>query len=185
MRAGRIEQVDTPEAIYDSPSTAFVASFIGAANLLAVTIASVGGDRIVVRLDAGAAEIALDLVSADGAQSTAGAEAGARPAAAGAAATLLLRPERVRLERAAPGSGEDGLPVTVRSIVFQGPVHRCVAVDDAGVEIAAHLPATSARPLFRPGERAWATWTRGAARLLPERAPAVAARASSPTCGPG
>ena len=35
MRAGTIEQVGTPRAIYEQPATRFVASFIGAVNLLA------------------------------------------------------------------------------------------------------------------------------------------------------
>ncbi|WP_201842467.1 ABC transporter ATP-binding protein [Microvirga zambiensis] len=34
MRAGQIEQVDTPEALYDRPSTRFVANFLGEANIL-------------------------------------------------------------------------------------------------------------------------------------------------------
>ncbi|WP_245570267.1 ABC transporter ATP-binding protein [Bradyrhizobium ottawaense] len=34
MRAGQIEQIDTPEALYDRPSTRFVANFLGEANIL-------------------------------------------------------------------------------------------------------------------------------------------------------
>jgi ABC-type Fe3+/spermidine/putrescine transport system ATPase subunit len=34
MRAGRIEQVDTPEKLYREPATAYVASFVGGANVL-------------------------------------------------------------------------------------------------------------------------------------------------------
>ncbi|MCA1386370.1 MULTISPECIES: ABC transporter ATP-binding protein [unclassified Bradyrhizobium] len=34
MQAGRIEQTDTPEAIYDRPTTKFVAKFLGEANIL-------------------------------------------------------------------------------------------------------------------------------------------------------
>jgi len=33
MRAGRIEQLDVPEAIYDRPASAYVADFIGASNV--------------------------------------------------------------------------------------------------------------------------------------------------------
>ncbi|MEZ2146757.1 ABC transporter ATP-binding protein [Bradyrhizobium sp. DN5] len=33
MRAGRIEQTDTPEALYDRPATRFVANFLGEANV--------------------------------------------------------------------------------------------------------------------------------------------------------
>lgn len=34
MREGRIEQTDTPEALYDRPATRFVANFLGEANFL-------------------------------------------------------------------------------------------------------------------------------------------------------
>ncbi|MFQ3458346.1 ABC transporter ATP-binding protein, partial [Bradyrhizobium sp. UFLA01-814] len=34
MRAGQIEQTDTPEALYDRPETRFVAKFLGEANIL-------------------------------------------------------------------------------------------------------------------------------------------------------
>lgn len=34
MRAGRIEQASTPEALYDQPATHFVAKFLGEANIL-------------------------------------------------------------------------------------------------------------------------------------------------------
>ena len=49
MSAGRVEQVGTPEEIYHSPATVFVAGFIGTANLLPATVESVRGDRAVVR----------------------------------------------------------------------------------------------------------------------------------------
>ena len=34
MRAGRVEQVATPRAIYEQPMTPFVASFVGTTNLI-------------------------------------------------------------------------------------------------------------------------------------------------------
>ncbi|MER9670846.1 ABC transporter ATP-binding protein [Mesorhizobium sp. M0203] len=34
MRDGQIEQIDTPEALYDRPATKFVANFLGEANIL-------------------------------------------------------------------------------------------------------------------------------------------------------
>jgi spermidine/putrescine transport system ATP-binding protein len=53
MRSGRIEQVGTPEQIYDAPVSAFVARFIGSANLIAVTIEQSGGGRAIVSLPGG------------------------------------------------------------------------------------------------------------------------------------
>jgi sulfate transport system ATP-binding protein len=40
LNAGKIEQVGTPDDIYDRPATAFVANFIGESNALPVTIES-------------------------------------------------------------------------------------------------------------------------------------------------
>ncbi len=42
MNAGRIEQVGTPEAIYDRPHSHFVADFVGSANLIAGRVQGAG-----------------------------------------------------------------------------------------------------------------------------------------------
>jgi spermidine/putrescine transport system ATP-binding protein len=49
MHAGRIEQLGTPDELYESPRTAFVASFLGISNLLPGTVTGRG----IVRLDEG------------------------------------------------------------------------------------------------------------------------------------
>jgi spermidine/putrescine transport system ATP-binding protein len=53
MEQGRIEQVDTPEEVYERPATTFVAGFIGVSNLMPATVTSASGARGRVRLDAG------------------------------------------------------------------------------------------------------------------------------------
>lgn len=40
MNNGRVEQIDSPEALYNSPRTSFVADFIGSANLIPVEVAA-------------------------------------------------------------------------------------------------------------------------------------------------
>src|SRR5689334_369531 len=77
LHSGHLEQVGTPEEVYNRPETEYVATFLGAANLLLGVVA--GGNR--VELGAGAIE--------------AGAEAARfRP---GQAVKLVFRPEDVRL----------------------------------------------------------------------------------------
>ena len=49
MNKGRIEQIDTPQAIYDRPATRFVAGFIGNTNIAPVTIEAVHGGEARVR----------------------------------------------------------------------------------------------------------------------------------------
>ena len=54
MRAGRVEQVDAPAAVYDRPTTPFVAGFVGTTNTLHGRIAARDGAGYRVHLDVGA-----------------------------------------------------------------------------------------------------------------------------------
>ena len=54
MNKGKVEQFDTPVAIYDRPRTLFVNGFIGTTNLLPGKVTSVVGDTATVALEAGA-----------------------------------------------------------------------------------------------------------------------------------
>jgi spermidine/putrescine transport system ATP-binding protein len=53
MDRGRVEQLGTPEELYDSPRTLFVAGFIGTSNLLPGTVAATDGGVAVIRLEGG------------------------------------------------------------------------------------------------------------------------------------
>jgi spermidine/putrescine transport system ATP-binding protein len=53
MNAGRMEQVDAPEAVYGAPATEFVAGFLGASNLLDGEVETASGDTAKVRLAEG------------------------------------------------------------------------------------------------------------------------------------
>ena len=54
MNKGRVEQFDTPVAIYDKPGTLFVNGFVGTSNLLGGRITGASGGMTQVTLDAGA-----------------------------------------------------------------------------------------------------------------------------------
>jgi spermidine/putrescine transport system ATP-binding protein len=77
LNAGAVEQVGTPEDVYERPATRFVAGFVGAGNFF-----EGAGDGRVVR-------------TADGLEF---------PAAAAGEVTLLVRPEKLRLGEG-PGVG--------------------------------------------------------------------------------
>jgi len=53
MRAGRIEQLGPPEDLYERPTTAFVAGFLGVSNLLDGDVVGRDGDWAEVRLSDG------------------------------------------------------------------------------------------------------------------------------------
>jgi putative spermidine/putrescine transport system ATP-binding protein len=122
MRAGRLEQLDVPEAIYRRPATAFVADFVGLSNRLPGRI---GGDAVEVL---GAR---LPLVAGHG-------------EADGAQVIALVRPESVDLEPDPDGTAH------VRSASFLGPNSRVtVALNDDTLVVA--QVASSRLPDLAPG----------------------------------
>jgi ABC-type Fe3+/spermidine/putrescine transport system ATPase subunit len=53
MNAGVVEQIGSPEEVYESPASAFVADFLGKANVLHGVVASVDGPTATINLSAG------------------------------------------------------------------------------------------------------------------------------------
>ncbi len=106
MNRGRFEQLGTPQELYYSPATAFVAGFVGANNRVAGRVTAVDG---------AIAEIA----TGDGWSIRARASA---PLAAGASVEAFVRPEVATLARVAaelPG-GQTVHSGTVESLLFDG-----------------------------------------------------------------
>jgi ABC-type Fe3+/spermidine/putrescine transport system ATPase subunit len=108
MRAGRVEQIASPRAIYEQPETPFVASFVGTTNLIEGAVQA-GAD--------GALEVAFG-----------GGVMRARSTRhkAGEKVVLSLRPEALRLLAAneAPPSGWASLTGQLGEIEYLGPVTR-------------------------------------------------------------
>jgi spermidine/putrescine ABC transporter ATP-binding subunit len=48
MNNGRIEQIGTPDEVYENPATGFVAKFLGESNVLPATVARVNGSAVVL-----------------------------------------------------------------------------------------------------------------------------------------
>jgi spermidine/putrescine transport system ATP-binding protein len=160
MNEGRVEQIGSPQEIYHSPASVFVANFIGIANLLPGVVTRVGADRVSVKL-AGDGEVSLS--------------AGADPVAQGAGVTVMVRPERLRL--AGKDADTSGMPVTIQHVVFQGPVIRCILVAPDGTEIVAHVGPEQSIPNLEPGLQLRVSWDPDAARLLPPTSQPVAVEA--------
>jgi putative spermidine/putrescine transport system ATP-binding protein len=104
MSDGRIEQIGTPSEIYNFPTTAFVASFVGTLNLVTARV-----------LDPGAGRLSLD--GQEIRTSKAVADAGPNTKV-----TLAVRPEGIELGEGEPG--ENRLHGTVEDINFLGSIVR-------------------------------------------------------------
>jgi len=135
MNRGHIEQLGTPEELYDRPRTRFVADFIGTTNLLAGTVSSVTADGAVLELEAGGRCV----VGADG-------------LAPGAAVEIAVRPEALELvPRPAgdPGAADDPagswLRGTVEQSAYLGTSINYQVRIDVGQRVVASVPRTQGR----------------------------------------
>jgi len=130
MRAGRVEQVGPPEAIYRTPETAFVAGFMGATNMLAGVVGGFDGRDTMV--EAGGAVFRV--------RGAAGAP--------GRRVLLSVRPETLRVSAA-------GDPAVAARLVLQeflGPILRLHAALPDGTPLrvavlAGHDPVAAGADL--------------------------------------
>ncbi|SCX19567.1 ABC transporter ATP-binding protein [Mycolicibacterium fluoranthenivorans] len=152
MNVGNVEQIGTPTDIYDRPATVFVAGFIGQANLWA-------GKQT------GRAN--RDYVEIEVLGSTLKSRPGDTAIEAGGQATLMIRPERVRVSVEAPTGDVVAVRTTVRDLTFQGPVVRLSLVAPDGSTVVAHVGAEQDLPLLRPGDEVYVNWTPDASLVLP------------------
>jgi ABC-type Fe3+/spermidine/putrescine transport system ATPase subunit len=108
MRAGRVEQVGDPRAIYERPETPFVAGFVGTTNLIEGVVTGRVGDVMEVAFGGG-------VVRAHGANRTAGDKV-----------ILSLRPEALRLQTAdeALPAGWATLSGRLGEVEYLGPITR-------------------------------------------------------------
>jgi putative spermidine/putrescine transport system ATP-binding protein len=146
MNKGKVEQFDTPVAIYDRPKTLFVNGFIGTTNLLPGKVTTVVGDTAAVTLDAG---VTLRLPASQG-------------VAAGSPVVLSVRPEQLVLSPVATADSwtiEPGLSLPLGSQL----IHEARTIDGAALKIVEprrHMPtevprrfcalAADARPSLFP-----------------------------------
>ena len=97
MNKGGIEQLDTPEAIYRKPATAFALEFVGLSSRLAGKVVGTQGGLVTVETSFGRLAAPGSFVG-------------------GAAVMLAVRPERITVDR----PGDFAVTARLRDAVFQG-----------------------------------------------------------------
>lgn len=122
MNHGVIEQVGTPEEIYQQPATAFVAKFIGTTNLLTCQVNSISTIELEgVELSC---ECPDDLV--------------------GKAATVAIRPEDI-IVRNVSDDMPNAVAFTVKEIEYMGSISRAVLSHSGGLELKAEFSMNDMR----------------------------------------
>ena len=140
MNGGHIEQIGTPQDIYERPLNAFVADFIGISNVLRGKVGATGDC----------------LITADGELII---PTGAR-ATTGHSCALVIRPEHLSV--APPGS--DGLAGTVVETVYAGAETRLLVALASGTVLTVRHTGAQRSPDV--GEAVVVSWDRDRARLL-------------------
>ncbi len=127
LNGGRIEQIGTPDDIYDHPATAFVNSFIGEASALHAHLR----DGLVY---VGAHPVTLPAASR-------------QASAAAGEGRLFVRPQDIVIGEAAP----DALPAEIVSVRRSGPTRRAeiaIAAQTSSIEVD-----TPSSAVYRAGEK--------------------------------
>jgi spermidine/putrescine transport system ATP-binding protein len=128
MSSGVVEQVDTPENVYERPRTTFVAGFIGVSNLMPGTVTSASGGRGRIRLESGPE---LD-AKVDG-------------LGAGDRCQAVVRPEKLMINHAGEASNRDlpSVDGVVESSVYLGTSTQIVVRLPAEVSMTVLVPNAS------------------------------------------
>ena len=116
MSGGQVLQEGTPREVYDQPTSRFVANFVGDTNFMDGTVRRSDG-RVVLELAGG--------VTVD-----------APPDAADGPATLMVRPEFLKLQAIDSAEPARGIPGTVVNVAFLGNHTRITIATPAGEVVA-------------------------------------------------
>ena len=112
MAAGRVEQLGSPTEVYEQPATAYVADFLGSANVLPIEVVGPAPDgRTSFRLDGMVLE-------------------SSGPAMEPGPAKLVIRPERVHLDPTTDPSAP--INVTVERTIYLGAMTDLVVSLESG-----------------------------------------------------
>ena len=153
MAEGRVVQQGTPEEVFRNPNSAFVARFLGAANVIAgrvqrTTPATAPEDRFAARFTTGRS-LTLEVIATDEGDCHA-----------------VIDPQDIMLSRTAPsGSARNTLEATITVLEPAGPITHVHL--DAGHPIRATVTTQSSDGMaLAAGQRLFATIKATAIRLV-------------------
>jgi spermidine/putrescine transport system ATP-binding protein len=152
MNQGGIEQMGSPDELYENPRTTFVANFLGQSNLIDGTVKSRGSDLTTVDMHGIDVSIPSSRAHAEGDRGWVG-----------------IRPEKVLIGEEgealdAPGNTIPGGVVTDAS--FVGVSTQYLVRMPWGQEVQVFEQNTGRRRLFRQGDRVELSWRPEYAFLL-------------------
>jgi spermidine/putrescine transport system ATP-binding protein len=157
MKDGRFDQIDTPQALYHNPQTAFVAGFVGDSNRWHGRVKEINGSEVAVETDAGHL---LTGVTNNGDLS------------AGSRADIYVRPEAITTTRSGDGSKSEtavmnSIEGVVDSLLFNGANSRILVRAEADQLVEAALPLTGPTADLKSGDQVVLSWPQEHSRCFP------------------
>lgn len=148
MNEGKVLQVGSPEEIYESPGTRFVADFIGETNFLEGTVVEINGEAIVVSLDG---------------QTMVSAHCNV-PVQKGQAVGVIIRPEKFSLVENGMIKGR------VEETIYIGTDTRYIVrlTDKTSVTVREQNLGRDQTRMYRKGDQVGLNWNPAHARVLKE-----------------
>jgi spermidine/putrescine transport system ATP-binding protein len=145
MNEGQIEHLGSPREIYERPRTKFVAGFIGTSNLLAGRISRVDTGHSVIDVNPDERIVV---------------PVGGGTVVVGQSVELTVRPEKIDMTTAAPGTRAGScLTGTVTEVVYLGTSTNYNVTTSTGAEVTIFTQnASSADDIAVRGDRVWLSW---------------------------
>lgn len=153
MDEGRVIQVATPDRIYETPNSVYVADFIGDVNIIKGTASPAGKERFHLRW--GDALVPLNAASA-------------LPLSEGQDCSLAIRPEKVAISAKKPEDADNVVQGKILDIAYLGNLSTYHVELPNGTVIKAQTANTRriARRSFTWEDPVWISWTATAGVLL-------------------
>ena len=146
MRLGRIEGIGTPRDVYDRPTTEFVATFLGASNLLAGDVTVIDGSTATVTLTSGATlQVATERLP---------------EARVGLSVKVGVRPEKISIGGGDGAAGVDhnALRGRVRVSTFTGVGNQYLVEMPWGTDMTVYAQNIGQATAPRSGDEVVLTW---------------------------
>jgi spermidine/putrescine transport system ATP-binding protein len=153
MTDGRVQQIGTPQHVYEHPETAFVANFIGISNIFEADVISRNDQRAVVNVYGQPIEIHINGQPLDGPR-----------------ARFAVRPEKIGLAAESAGHG-DGIELqgVVENKSYLGDLtHWQVRVSDMMVTVSEQNHSGWRSERFQHGQPVFLGWAQESMILLSE-----------------
>jgi putative spermidine/putrescine transport system ATP-binding protein len=153
MSKGTIQQIGSPEDLYNRPENLFVADFIGKANVIRGRLAEPGmfasAGGMAVRCEAGGV-------------------------AGGSAAALVLRPERIALTPAPIIGRANNIAGSIERLTYLGPMTEYLVRCQSGEALTVHGVNGAQGSSLAAGAPVWAGWEPEASLVLADDGTATA-----------